>query len=243
MTELHPNHSELVEKLATQREEELKKIGDLEPYVMAPVPNSMFTGGPRWPNGNQSWRFVELPDGYKLIISDGLANAFDDPADKWKPTNGVGGELYIIVKDDDLTFENLHKSIWFRMLVRASHIVADEAWNNGYYLPAYLEKYTYLSLGLDNSLVPEGFQPDDHYDFGIILGVPDTQIPDSLTITEKLNGETYELKTKFVQIIPLKPEELRYILDRGSDGRRSVGRRLAELSREELTNIKRKPVL
>ena len=243
MSNLHPNHEDFVEKLATSREEALQQLGKLNPYVMAPIPSSRFTGGPRWPNGNQAWRFVELPDGHKLIVSDGLANAFDDPEEKWKPTNGAGGELYIVVKDDNLTFENLAESAWFRILVQASNIIADEAWNNGYYLPSFLDKYTYLSIELDFTLAPEGFQPDEIYAFGVILGVPDPKILDHLTTSEPFEGETYELTTKFVQIIPMKPEELRYISDRGSDGRKSVGKRLAELSRDEITNVNRKPVL
>lgn len=48
MSNLHPNHEDFVEKLATSREEALQKLGELNPYVMAPIPSSRFTGGPRW---------------------------------------------------------------------------------------------------------------------------------------------------------------------------------------------------
>jgi hypothetical protein len=80
---------ELLARTYEARDGYCRQLGEVEPDVFAPLMNSAFRGGPRWPDLRQAFRVIRHGDS-TIVVSDGLSDPFDDQEE---PNVGFGLEV------------------------------------------------------------------------------------------------------------------------------------------------------
>ena len=89
------------------REERLqvwKKIGEVNPDVLAPIINSAFISNlPKWPSLEQSFITLKKANGNTIIATDGLSSHFDSTLENSNTDiNGFEVEIYVET-DEEIT--------------------------------------------------------------------------------------------------------------------------------------------
>jgi hypothetical protein len=147
--------------------------GTLDDYVIAPLINPAFMGGPSWPDLRQAHMASRRPDAV-LVTSDGLSDPFREP--ELPRVNGFGIEFYAITTDKELVeYQAITDLVgaWIYTIVGGmSNLEAGETER----LAPALERFGTMSVELDASSITEGFNdtyllPDDGV--GVLLGLTD----------------------------------------------------------------------
>lgn len=204
------DHDALVVRVGEQRSAFWRAVGDLAPDVVAHLINPAFMGGPRWPALRQAFAKITLADGTALVASDGLSDPFDDTADA-----GWGAEVYLATPLADVAVGDLARHWQFSVLYQVAQNIANGIADLG----GMLAQYGALSMGIPGLETPDDWRDGD--DTGVLIGVPHPSVPASIDL------ETGPVA--LVQIVVLRPAELRHILAEGAQARRDLATRMAAL--------------
>lgn len=206
---------ELVERDIRTRDDFWAGIGQVHGDVLAPLLNSAFTGGPKWPNLRQAVRFVHC-EGGTIVASDGLSDAwFDyDTNPDLQTTNGIGLEVYLKTRDTVLA-ENYGwpGAVVYSMAQQAAHL--------GGQLWGHLENHGIVSFELNDVSVPDECVDrfvSERGSIGILLGGPDEEVPATVALSIE--------PAKLVKITMLTTTELDYVIENKAEGRELVSDRL-----------------
>lgn len=209
------DHDALVERVGEQRSAAWRQVGELAPYVVGHLINPAFMGGPRWPALRQAFTKVTLADGTALVASDGLSDPFDDESGP-----GWGAEVYLATPLADVEVGALADHWQFTVLYQVAQNIANGIADLG----GMLDRYGALSMGIPGLDLPDDWR--DGEETGVLIGVPHPSVPAAITL------ETGSVA--LVQVIVLRPAELRHILSGGEQARRDLAARMAVLDPTEL---------
>ena len=171
--------------------------------------------GPAWPTARRAFVRVSAADGIDLVASDGLTDG---------PTGGLRAEVVLPVR-------RASDPGWrTALLVQVAQNLADR----GLPLTDGLQRHGVLSLSLPGIDAPADWRgPDGRV--GALLGVPLPGMPDRVVLPAG--------PIALAGVVPLRPDELRRILDGGAAARAEVARALTALPAEQLSAPERSSVL
>jgi hypothetical protein len=210
--------------------------GELDPYVLAPLINPAFMGGPEWPGLRQAHLIVRRDIGV-LMASDGLAEPIEWSDDD--PTNGYEVEVYGIT-GDHVGAEGLANGVgfsWLGLLVRTvSNTVARLGWQ----FTDALAGSGLLTMACPGIDLPDGADrfrdPDGHC--VVMLGLTDPELPDAV------DGPLSRIRLVNVKL--LTEDEGDFCLDDGAaspDRRAELARRLREQGQVLWSSLERPSVV
>jgi hypothetical protein len=203
------------------------EVGDVDPYVAAPMINPAFLGGPAWPGLRQAFVRVTRPDGVGIVTSSGLADPYDDGG----PLVGLGCEVYLASPLFATTEVAGLSALWqFNTVYAIAQNVAGAGWQLG----IQLERYGALSMEIPGADAPEGWLSDDGA-LGVLLGVSLPGVPSSISVPA---GEV-----SIVGAVPLRADELAYVIAEGGAGRVRVADALRSLTAAQLSSPERTSVV
>ena len=169
------------------------RLGESDPYLIAPLLNPTFMGGPRWPALRQSWRMVRRPAS-TLFASDGLSDPFDDDLTPL----GYRVEVYVETGERFADEDEAKRSWAFDLVYQASQAVAGAG---GIY-EAVEHEGMIVTTVFRIPQAPERVK-DAEDRVGVIIGFPAADIPREM----ELPGG----KVLLLAVTPLLPSELAYI--------------------------------
>jgi len=202
-------------------------VGDVDPYLAAPLINPAFLGGPTWPGLRQSFVRVARADGVGIVTSSGLADPYSDGG----PLVGLGCEVYLASPLFAATEVADLPTLW---QFTAVYEVAQNVANAGWQLGTQLERYGALSMEIAGADAPEGWL-NDAGALGILLGVNLPGVPDSVSVPAG--------QVAIVGVVALRPDELAYVVTEGAAGRETIAVALRALSAEQLASPQRESVV
>ncbi len=170
----------------------------------------------------QGYLVVRRADGVQLLTTNGLGEAEGAAA------LGAGAEVYLAGRGLGDTPDAVADG-WRFTIVAA---VARRIGASGMHLPAELEQYGALSMSVPADAPADWRGPDGGV--GVLIGVGLPGVPDSVATAA---GEV-----RLVGLAPLRPDELRRILDDGREARAAIAARLASIPPEQLTDPDRPSV-
>ena len=174
---------------------------------------------PSW--RRQGYLIVRRPDGIEILTTNGLGGTEGAAA------LGPGAEVFLAGRGLGATPAAVADG-WRFTIVAA---VARRIGASGMHLPAELEQYGALSMSVPAD-APQDWRGSDGV--GVLIGVGLPGVPEAVGSTA---GEV-----RLVGLTPLRPDELRRILDGGKDARAAIAARLASLPPEALTDPDRPSV-
>jgi uncharacterized membrane protein YhaH (DUF805 family) len=175
---------------------------------------------PSW--RTQGYLVVRRTDGIEILTTDGLG------ATEGAAALGAGAEVFLAGSGLGATPDAVADG-WRFTIVAA---VARRIGASGMHLPAELEQYGAMSMSVAADAL-EGWRGADGA-VGVLIGVGLPGVPDSVTSSA---GEV-----RLVGLTPLRPDELRRILDGGREVRAQIAARLASLPPAVLTDPERPSV-
>lgn len=204
-----------------------KKIGEVNPDVIAPLINTAFNSNlPKWPSLEQSFITLKKNNGNTIIATDGLSNHFDPTLGNNNPNiNGFEVEIYVETNEE---IADVTASYQFDLVYQMSLQVA-----GGMKLKEMLDKYGILTSELYDIRVPAEFQNSEGR-AGVILGLPSSDVQDSLQLSSS--------SIKIVNIKLLTLDELKYATENGASGRENLKNLFAENSKT-VSSLTRKSVV
>lgn len=175
---------------------------------------------PSW--RRQGYLLVRRPDGIDVLTTTGLAEAEGAAA------LGAGAEVFLASPDLGATAADVAAGWRFTIVAAVARRLAA----SGMHLPAELEQYGALSMSVPADAPADWRSADGGV--GVLLGVGLPGLPETVATAA---GEV-----RLVGLVPLRPDELRRILDGGRDARADVAARLASLPPSQLTAADRPAV-
>lgn len=219
------DHDAAVDRAVGARRAAWGGIGRIDDTVLAHAINPAFLGGPRWPAFRQAFVHVELPDGRRLVATDGLSDPWeDDPAG-----TGLGAELVLVHDDVPADVAAVADSWVFQLLYQAAQNLVFQ----GSGFVAGIERYGALSMSIPGAIAPQSWTDVD--EVGVLLGVRLPGLPGGMTLP---SGEI-----RLLSVLPLRDDELEEILDGGATARREIAARLERLDAAGLASGTRRSVL
>lgn len=208
-----------------------KKIGKLHTDVLAPVINPSFSGNPSWPSLRQAFQIIETPEG-TIITTDGLSDPYEDfdinPENQ--NFNGIGCELYIETKNNNTDLDSIKNTWEFQVLYQVAQLAASNP-----NIATIFEQYTFLSTELyDCSLLPKEYINNEGR-CAVLLGLPSSFVPATLELSLE--------KIKIVNIKLLHLSELKYIQEKGAEGRMEIANLIQKQNDSSKSFLERKPVI
>lgn len=197
---------------------------EVEPF------NPFFAAYPKWPGRVQRFRLLARRGGGRIAYTDGLSDAYADPAQgAGGPGSGLGLELYLETEDE---VGSINQGWAVNLLLELARLAV----NHGA-LRARLREQPYLTVQLDMVGAPQEWSLD-HPDgnIGIFLGLSNPELPSEVALSE---GGFAPVNAKL-----MRPEELRYALEHGAAGRAELARLYAGAAgRQRLSDLERLPVV
>jgi hypothetical protein len=185
------------------RDELYASIGEVDPDVIAHLVNPAFMGGPAWPALRQAFSIIHR-DGNTMVISNGLADPFDDKKEK---NSGFNIEIYAETNEE--IEGNIAESSVFKLV----YATAQQAAHSGQ-VASFVEQYGVITMELfaDDCGLHQ-FQNENGM-VGIMIGVEHPETP------KKVEFPGGEVILASVQI--LTPCELEYVAEARAAGRNSL---------------------
>lgn len=205
-------------------------FGEIDPYVLAPLINPAFAGGPVWPNLRQAYKTVRGPLG-TLFATDGLSDPFDDSWNEPPPQNGFAMEVYTIA--DVVPAPELKQS-WVFALVAG---FADQVARHGHVHRLLAELGTISSELYDVPIPPEHRARfvNEHERVGILVGLEDAAVP------TWVEGPVSPIRLTSLKLLTLA--ELRHILAHGEAGRAELVERFRASAAPLVSSLTRPSVI
>jgi len=204
------------ERIDTARDAFFRTLGTLDASI---IPIAAYGC---WPAHRQVWRAIGRPDGHTLLVTDGLSDYF---IDQEEDSVGFGLELAL---ETDATFKHLHKSWPTRLLQRVSTELSEHAHVREGVL-AGLFSMEVSGEGMPKALLsPEGR-------VGVLLGMPTPSIPSHFSMPDG--------QVKLVTVKALRPSELSFALEHGTEGLAELSRRFLLSDERHLSRARGKPVV
>jgi hypothetical protein len=199
------------------------KLGAVDPYVLAPLINPSFIGGPTWPDLRQAWRVIRRGKN-TIVMSDGLSDPFSDD-----DAPNVGFGLEVVTESADRMPKQLQASWLFNLVYQVSQQCASHGG-----VRELIEELGLISLELP---ISDELQPvaTESGRAGVLLGIP----PQDCEAQFELPGGTVVIVTAKL----LWPSELEYAASEGAAGRAELAKRFAKDGTHHRSSMKRKPVL
>ncbi|WP_423919576.1 hypothetical protein ACPEEZ_12580 [Frigoribacterium sp. 2-23] len=228
------SQDEAFDRVCAARDAAWASVGTVDPYVVAPIINPAFLGGPRWPGLRQSFRRIETAAGYGIVTSDGLADPFDDDSGR---DTGLGVELFLAADVFQTTAVAGLRDLWqFDAIYQTAQNIAAA----GLDLGAELDRYGAVSLGLPGSGAPNGWLDADG-SIGILIGLSLASVPAAVPVPAPVGGS--QALVRLIGCAALRPDELDAILTHGASARRDIAERLGALAPDVLASGERPSVL
>jgi hypothetical protein len=206
-------HELLSEQTYAARDEAWARCGAVDPYVLSPLINPSFQGGPAWPNLRQSYKTIRGPVGV-ILASDGLSDPFDDSWRDPPRQNGFALEVYGVTDSD----QKLAGSWVFQIVAGFARHVA----NHGH-IHELLDEFGTLSTELWDIAIPESYRAkfvNGEGRVGLLVGLDAPPVP------AKVEGPVSSIRFANLKLLCLP--ELEHVLEHGEPGRDELARRLLE---------------
>lgn len=197
------SHLQRVEKAAAARRQAYGLLGIVDADVLAPMVGPALLAGTRWPT-RPAWRTITR-EGRTMIVSDALSDPWDDEY-------GIGFGLELVVEATERV--PIVVGSWLLAAIHDASLTA--AGHGG--VRKLVDEMGPVSIELDG----RAFAPhlrNDHGRVGVLLGVPDDDVPSWLTLPEG--------RARLVPITLLTVAELRHVVEHRATGRIEIARRLA----------------
>lgn len=204
------NHPALLAEVCQARTNTWQSLGQLDSDVLAPIINPALMGAPAWPALRQAFVKIERPESI-LLASDGLSDPYEDG-----PSTGFGLEFVIESPDLWLRTDIAHlQNSWATQIL--SQVAQTAADHGG--IAHLLESHGVLSMEVWDVDIPAPFLGLEGQT-GVMLGLPAPSLPHHF--------DTPVGEIRLVPITLLTAVELKYILDNGAVGRRTVAELLTQ---------------
>lgn len=205
------------------RDKFVRRLGVVNPDVLAPLVNPSFMGGPTWPDLRQAWRVIRNGTN-TIVISDGLSDPFSDDEE---PSAGFGIE--VLAETPDRMPKQLQASWLFDLVYQVSQQCAAHGG-----VRDLIDELGLLSLELPMS---DALQPvaTANNRAGVLLGL---ESPD-------LRSE-FSLPAGSVRVVTAKllwPSELDYAASKGKAGREKLAKRFAADGTHHRSSMSRKAAI
>jgi hypothetical protein len=224
------DHDELCDATTAVRHQAWKRFGELDPYVLAPIVNPSFAGGPVWPNLRQAYQVVYGQLG-TLIATDGLADPFDDSWTDPPQQNGFALEAYAIA--DQLPGQDVRNSWLFPLVMQFAQLVAQ----NGN-VHELIDEFGTISTELWDVPIPAEFKAkfvNEEGRVGVLVGM------DVLPGIASIDGPIGPIRLANLKLLTLA--ELKWIVERGDSGREHVTRELLSTASPLVSSLSRESVV
>jgi hypothetical protein len=205
------------------REKFVSSLGVVNPYVLAPLMNPSFMGGPTWPNLRQAWRVVRR-GANTLVISDGLSDPFSNAPE---PNAGLG--LEVLAETADPMPEQLQASWLFELVYQVSQQCAAHGG-----VRDLIDELGLLSLELPASAVLQTVATVNNR-AGVILGLAAPGVQTEFALP---GGSVRVVTAKL-----LWPSELDHAASKGQAGREDLAKRFADDDTHHRSSMSRKSVI
>lgn len=166
--EMPVNQEERLDNAFDLRKNFASTLGAVDNDVITHLINPMFSGAPAWPAMRSAWQIIRRENGNIGILSDGLADPFDDDE---TPNDGFGIEMYIETSDDiGKDFDAISGS-W---LYGVCYDACNQAAGHGG-LRNLLDQHQILSMELFNQSGDFDAISNAEGRFGVLMGVDSEQ--------------------------------------------------------------------
>ena len=214
---------EFLQRTYQARDAYLRELGAVDDFVLAPLMNPAFMGGPAWPSLRQAWRVVR--NGPRtIIVSDGLSDPFED-----QPEPNAGFGLEFLGETADALPAQLGTSWLFDIVYGVSQQAAA---HGGF--REFIDELGLLSteVGAPGELKalagPKG-------SVGVLLG-----------LRPSVGRAEWDLPGGLVKVVTVKllqPPELAYIIENGEAGRERLRELFAADGSHHLSSPSRPSVI
>jgi hypothetical protein len=216
------SREELLQKTYVARDGYLGRLGKVDPLVLSHLINPSFAGRPRWPDLRQAFRVIRN-GGHTIVVSDGLADPFDEP----EPNIGFGIEVMCETSDPiDGAVQN-DWPFW------VAYDVAQQAAHHGGFRDL-LDELGVLSTEIQARFGPAELTTDQGR-LGLLLGVHPPDFPAEWDFPAG--------KVKVVTVKVLHPSELAVVVAEGAAGRERLRDLFATDGSYHVSSANRAPVI
>ena len=199
----------LYEATCSAREKLYSSIGEVEPDVIAHIINPAFMGGPAWPALRQAFSVIHR-EGSTLVISNGLADPFDDVEEK-----NSGFEIEVFAE----TKEPIEGSILESDLFKLVYATAQQAAHSGQ-MAEFVQQYGVITMELYADDCGLHQYQNENGMVGIMIGI---EHPDISKSVEFPGG-----KVILASVQVLTPAELDYVVEHRAEGRNQMHQKFKE---------------
>lgn len=221
-------HERRCEETFRARDEAWARCGEVDPYVLAPLINPAFTGGPVWPNLRQAYKTIRGPVGV-ILATDGLSDPFDDSWADPPHQNGFALEVYGVTET-----EQRREDGWmFQIVAGFAALVA----RNGR-VHSLLDELGTISTELYDVPIPEPARArfvNDAGRVGVLVGLDAPPVPASCA------GPLSAIRLANLKL--LTRSELAHVVAHGEGGRAEVTRRILAAPAPLVSSLARAAVI
>ena len=214
---------EFLQRTFDARTAYLGRIGNVDDYLLAPLINPAFMGGPAWPSFRQSWRTVR--NGAQTVIaSDGLSDSFENQGEL-----NTGFGIEIVGESADALPDHLQMSWLFAVVYEVSQQAAA---HGGF--RALIDEMGMFSMEIKAPNELESLA-NTAGNVGLLLGLRSP--------TLELEWELPAGLVKAVTVKVLQPAELAYVVENDEAGRNHLEELFAADRTYHLSSLHRSSVI